>query len=273
MISVVCVYNNKTILEDCLLKSLHVQTTGYELILVDNTEGRFKSASKALNFGAGNAKGKYVMFVHQDVDLRSSSWLDDVERMLDSIANLGIAGVAGKKDTKGVMTNIKQGNPPVLAGRLQIEKPTEAQTLDECLVIIPRSVFNKLQFDEETCSDWHLFAVDYCLSVAVLALGVYTIPMYAYHRSTGSRVGNPFRIILNTGSLPEGYYCTLGKLLVKHRHCYRMIYTTTEDWDTRLPLTFQRIRLLPRELLLAGIEPGLRMVRRWTQESYIQKSP
>ena len=41
VISVVCVYNNKTILEDCLLKSLRVQTTEYELILVDNTEGRF----------------------------------------------------------------------------------------------------------------------------------------------------------------------------------------------------------------------------------------
>jgi len=76
VISVVCVYNNKTILEDCLLKSLHVQTTEYESILVDNTEGRFKSASKALNFGAGNAKGKYVMFVHQDVDLCSNSWFN-----------------------------------------------------------------------------------------------------------------------------------------------------------------------------------------------------
>ena len=273
MISVVCVYNNKTILEDCLLKSLHVQTTEYELILVDNTEGRFKSASKALNFGAGNAKGKYVMFVHQDVDLCSNSWLNDVEKMLDSIPGLGIAGVAGRKDKGGLITAIRHGDPPVPAGRIHIEKPTLVQTLDECLVIVPRPVFHKLQFDEETCDDWHLYAVDYCLSVAALALGVYTIPMYAYHKSTGSVVRNPFRIILNTGSLPEGYYCTLRKLLVKHRHCYRMIYATTENWDTRLPLTFQRIRLLPRDLLLAGKEHGLRMVRRWTQESHIQKSP
>jgi hypothetical protein len=119
------VYNNKTILEDCLLKSLHVQTTEYELILVDNTEGRFKSASKALNFGAGNAKGKYVMFVHQDIDLCSNSWFNDIEKMLDSITNLGIAGVAGKKDEKGVMTIIKHDTPLCWQERLRLRNQQE----------------------------------------------------------------------------------------------------------------------------------------------------
>jgi hypothetical protein len=252
VISVVCVYNNKTILEDCLLKSLKGQTTAYELILVDNSERKYKSASEALNWGGRKAKGNYIMFAHQDVDLCSTSQLLNTEKLLDSIPGLGIAGVAGRKAKGGLITAIRHGDPPVPASRIHIEKPTLVQTLDECLVIVPRPVFHKLQFDEETCDDWHLYAVDYCLSVAVLALGVYTIPMYAYHKSIGSVARNPFRIILNTGSLPEGYYCTLRKLLVKHRHCYRMIYTTTGNWDTRLPLTFQRIRLLPRELLLAG---------------------
>lgn len=274
VISIVWVYNNKATLEGCLLKSLQLQTLDYQLSLVDNTEGRFGSASKALNFGAANANGKYLMFVHQDVDLCSTSQLLNTEKLLDSISGLGIAGVAGRKDKGGLLiTAIRHGDPPVRASRTHIENPTLVQTLDECLVIVPRPVFHKLQFAEETCDDWHLYGVDYCLSSTALALGVYTIPMYAYHRSTGSRDGNPFRIILNTGSLPEGYYCTLRKLLVKHRHRYRVIHTTTGDWDTRLPLTFQRICLLPRELLLAGIEPGLKMVRRWTQESYIQKSP
>jgi len=241
VISIVCVYNSKTILADYLLKSLQVQSVDYELILVDNTGKRHKSASEALNFGARNAMGKYLMFVHQDVDLRSSSWLDDAERMLDSVANLGIAGVAGKKDTKGVMTNSKHGNPPVLAGSLQIEKPTEVQTLDECLVIIPRSVFNKLRFDEETCSDWHLFAVDYCLSVTQFALRVYVIPMFIYHRSTGATTRSPAGLIRSLGSLPDAYYQTLAKLLRKHKS-YGQIHTTGGDWDTSLPVALQRMR-------------------------------
>ena len=241
VISIVCVYNSKTVLADYLLKSLQVQTVEYELILVDNTEERYKSASEALNFGARNAMGKYLMFVHQDVDLRSNSWLYDAERMLDSVPNLGIAGVAGKKDRTGVMTNVRHGNPPVLPARLQIEEPKEVQTLDECLVIIPRSVFNKLHFDEETCSGWHLFAVDYCLSVTQFGLGAYVIPMFIYHRSTGATTRSATGLIRSLDPLPDGYYQTLGKLLRKHKS-YGRIYTTCGDWDNSSPLALQRVK-------------------------------
>ena len=164
MISVVCVYNNEKIVNDNLLKSLKNQTPKYELILLGNTKGEFKSAAEALNHGGKRAKGKYIMFVHQDVDLCSSKWLEEAKKMLDSIQNLGIAGVAGKKDEKGVMTVIKHGNPPEPAGSITIKKPEGVQTLDECLLIIPKSVFNMLQFDEQVCNDWHLYAADYCLS-------------------------------------------------------------------------------------------------------------
>ena len=58
-----------------------------------------------------DVKGKYVMFVHQDIDLLTDSWLKSAEDMLDSIPNLGIAGVAGKLNIKkGIITNINDGN-------------------------------------------------------------------------------------------------------------------------------------------------------------------
>lgn len=41
----------------------------------------------------------------------TSLGFNDIEKMLDSITNLGIAGVAGKKDEKGVMTIIKHNTP------------------------------------------------------------------------------------------------------------------------------------------------------------------
>ena len=43
MISIVCVYNDKKILENYLLKSLRKQSSKYELITLDNTKGLFKS--------------------------------------------------------------------------------------------------------------------------------------------------------------------------------------------------------------------------------------
>ena len=227
MISIVCVYNDGKILNDYLLKSLKNQTVDYELITVDNTEGKYKSAAEALNRGGRRAKGKYIMFVHQDVDLTSNSWLKEVEKMLDSLQDLGIAGVAGKKDERGVMTVIKHGNPPEPAGSITIKKPEEVQTLDECLTIVPKPVFDVLQFDEKVCDNWHLYAVDYCLSVKKLGFDVYAIPMFVYHRSAAY-------------SFSEKYYLTLEKVLKKHKKHYKQIYTTMGDWSTLYPLNIQR---------------------------------
>ena len=242
MISIVCVYNNKEILGNYLLKSLKNQTVDYELIALDNTEGKFKSAAEALNCGGRKAKGKYIMFAHQDVDLSSKEWLEKVEKMLDSLPNLGIAGVAGKKDETGVMTNIKHENPPKLAGKIQINKPTKVQTLDECLIIIPKSIFNVLQFDDRVCDDWHLYGVDYCLNAKKMGFEVCVIPMYIYHLSTAAATKKSrLQIILALGSLPSGYYKTLKKLLNKHKGRSKRIYTTCGNWNTSYPLIFQRI--------------------------------
>lgn len=235
MISVVCVYNNKKLLDNYLLKSLKKQTVNYELILIDNMQGKFESAAKALNYGGEQAKGKYLMFTHQDVDLYSNSWLEEVKQILDKLPNLGIAGVAGKsKNKEGAITNIKHDSPPRFAGKIQFEKPTKVQTVDECLIIIPKSLFAKLQFDENTCHDWHLYAVDYCLSAKRLGSDIYVIPVFIYHRSSGY-------------SMSEKYFVTLEKVLKKHKEHYNQIYTTNGDWSTRYPLNAIRNYLWLRE--------------------------
>jgi len=236
MFSIISVYNNKKTLNDYLLKSLKKQNTNYELILVDNSGGRFKSMAKALNFAAKKTKkqSKYIMFVHQDIDFCSGDWLEKAEKILDSILNLGIAGIAGMSN-KGE-NNKERGRNIIEHGKSKelwswgniIKKPEEVQTLDECLFIIPRSVFNKLKFDEETCDNWHLYGVDYCLSIKNYNLGAYAIPMFVYHESSGY-------------SMSPEYYITLKKIIKKHKKKYQSIYTTTGDWNTFLPLALQRL--------------------------------
>ena len=83
MISVICAYNNKEILDNYLLKSLKDQTKDYELILIDNTKNKFKSAAEALNYGGNNAKEKYLMFIHQDINLCSNKFLEELQVMLN----------------------------------------------------------------------------------------------------------------------------------------------------------------------------------------------
>ena len=247
MISIVCVYNNEEILKDSLLKSLENQTSKHELILIDNTQGKFESAAEALNSGGGKAKGEYIMFVHQDVDLCSDSWLEDTEKLLNSLPALGIAGVGGARRSHGPrrvesLTNIKHGIPPVnVQYGVPLHKPEKVQTVDECLVIIPRPVFDILQFDEKVCDGWHLYAVDYSLSVARLGLGAHVIPASIYHSSTGIPNKNIWQTILSVSSFPAGYYRTMEKLLQKHRSHTKRVYTTCGCWSTSYPLILRRV--------------------------------
>ena len=219
MISIIVVYNNTQILNEVLLKSLKNQTIKFEFIALDNTKGYFKSAAEALNYGGGKATGKYIMFAHQDVELDSNLWLENIEKLLDNIPDLGIAGVAGMSE-KG-KTNKEKGRGYISdCGEIwqwsnTVQKPEEVQTLDECLLIVPKTVFEKYKFDEKTFDGWHCYGVDYCLSVKQMGLKAYVIPAFIYHRF----------LRLNSKGLLE-YQKRLYK---KHQKNYRNIYTTSGE--------------------------------------------
>jgi GT2 family glycosyltransferase len=259
MISIICVYNNEWILQNYLLKSLSEQNTDFELITIDNTENRFKSAAAALNWGGNQAAGDYLMFVHQDVDLCSDSWFDDVEALLDFLPDLGIAGVAGvrergatrkerfrniqnQKPLERYRNAITQG-PQSLHFGVPILQSEPVQTLDECLVIIPKSVFSVMQFDEATCSDWHLYSVDYCLSVKTRGFGVYVIPKHIYHQSMGVEKSS-LQVLISFSLYSEEYYRTLKRILKKHKNQFEWIHTSCGSWNVAYPFTLQRAQMV-----------------------------
>lgn len=240
MISIVCVYNNREILTDYLLKGLGRQTTKFELLLVDNSGNRFKSASTALTSGGKMATSKYVMFVHQDILLQSDTWLGDAEALLDSIEDLCVAGIAGMRDRRTKMSNMTQGNPPMLVGNFRVQEPVKVQTLDECLLIIPKKLFGELVFDESLCDTWHLYAVDYCLSAKRRGLDSFVLPLPAHHRSAGYSMSND-------------YYRCLGGIFRKHGAVFPWICTTVGNYYTALPTVTYRILDRIRAVVRAGV--------------------
>ena len=153
MMSIICVYNNENILEEYLIKSLNRQTEKYELILIDNRENKFKSAASALNFGAKKAHGEYLVFAHQDIYFSDENWIKNTTKQLKNLNNTGIVGVAGKTIDSLVRSNIKQGLNPVDVSPFKIAKAEKASTLDECLFIIPKTVFDKYNLNEDICDD------------------------------------------------------------------------------------------------------------------------
>ena len=92
------------------------------------------------------------MFIHQDVELDSDSWLVKVEKLLDDILELGIVGVAGMSKKGRNFTERRRGYISDCGEiwREPLEKAEVVQTLDECLLIVPKSVFDKMRFDEKT---------------------------------------------------------------------------------------------------------------------------
>lgn len=257
MISVVCACKNPAVLNAWLLKSLKTQTVEYEMITIDTAQQGFRSAAQALNFGGNQAKGKYIMFVHQDVYLPSNTWLEDAERMLDTIPDLGIAGVVGSVEegdsvSQRMRNVIAHGDDREQIGN-PISSPERVQTLDELLLIIPREIFQRHQFDEYSCNNWHLYGVDYCLSMLALKRGVYVIPFFVIHKSKGALTNKRFykcSFIFNFG-LSREYYYTLEKVLKKHKKNFVWIYTTPGygKWKTTESLFTQRFKYSVSEML------------------------
>ncbi|MEM3449461.1 MAG: glycosyltransferase [Nitrososphaerota archaeon] len=223
MFSIVSVYNNERILHNCLLKSLNKQTSQFQLILVDNKTSKYNSIPKALNIGAINAEGDYIMFIHQDVALLGIYWLYVAEQFLNRLTDLGIAGVAGVsvegKTLPKKFRNIIFGGSEGRTWGNRITEPEEVQTLDELLLIVPRRVFSYLKFDENF--SFHLYGADYCLTAKRLGLKVYVLPLPVWH--------------LSNGLLDTNYFVTLMKLIGKHRMFYNKICLTTLECWTQGP--------------------------------------
>lgn len=221
MISVVCVYNNQDIYERALLKSLRDQTAKFELVALENRGREFTSAAKAYNQGGAKAKGDYVMFVHQDMWLASKRWLEEAEHIANTLPTLGVAGVVG-------MVQPKHGIPARAIGSIGfisestaldtggVQSPEEVQTLDECLLLVPRTVFDKLKFDEATFDGWDCYGADYCLSAKDQGLKAYVIPVPSHHCCVRA-------------ALPKWELQNLLKyqkrLYKKHRRRYKVIHT------------------------------------------------
>lgn len=216
--SIICVYNNKSVLDKCLIETLDEQTfRDYELILIDNTSGQYKNAGESLNFGASRAQGTYLLFLHQDVAFLSKTSLYELNRAVDEIEPFGIVGLAGVDKNETMYGNFRQGVNRLLSGKA-FSKPIEVESIDECFFIIPQNLWLKNKLWEFS---WHLYSVEYCLRMKTLNKRVLLLPCdIIYHLSPGN-------------SLNNSYYSTMRVLGNRYRGKTRYVYTTIRGkWPT-----------------------------------------
>lgn len=244
MISVVIVYNNVETLDQWTLSSLNDQDAEHEVILLDNRTNAYPSAANALNIGCRKASGDYIMCVHQDVRFERSDFLRTVEKMMGTLDHAGAAGVAGMSSCGRTFrekrrNRIYHGYPDRKTWGNSLETPETVQTLDECLVVIPRSVMGELPYDEVTCDDWHFYAVDYCLSLIERGYKVYALPLPIYHKSTGESA-RPDTKMLWQSTKSKAFYRAMRRVLNKHKGSFSTVAMTSGVWTTGTWLPLQR---------------------------------
>lgn len=216
MISIVSVYNDEAVLRERLLASLASQTTPHQTITVDNCESRFQSAAAALNWGAAQASGDWILFAHQDVALLTDEWLTRAERILTELNPAGWCGVAGS-DASGKFRGMLIDRAH-LSGE-PFATPQEVQTLDECLLIYRRQANDHVYFDEDL-TGWHAYGVEACCAAIRAGARNYVLPIPIWHDSKSTNLagledahlyvwqkhGEALRRIVTTcGNLPDDY--------------------------------------------------------------------
>ncbi len=185
--SIIICYTNKALISKTIeyLDSQDVRKD-FEIIAIDNSENKFSSAAKALNYGASIAKGEILIFMHQDVFFEHSN---DVSNLigyfdkLDDLALLGVAGINGKDLM--VYSNITETYDHINKYK-NITEPIEVETIDECVIAIRKKFFDRIKFDEITCDNWHFYGVDLSYQVRLNNGKVYSVPVPVCHLSQGN---------------------------------------------------------------------------------------
>lgn len=212
-VSIICVYNNKKQLEQCLIQSLNKQSIEYELVLVDGTGNIFHSCANALNYGVSKAKGDILIFTHQDIYLKEYDSLLNFSNFINMKPTGCVVGAAGAIEKKQKnLGNYTTGE--LIDNRLlyNLYSPKEVSCVDECFFGMKRSTFDLHAFDEEVCDNWHLYAVEQCL----------------YHRNNGGKVFvYPLQFHhLSNGKINLKYMDGLLKIVVHYKGKFKYIWTT-----------------------------------------------
>lgn len=181
-VSVICVFNDLEVRRRCLDRSLeeHADEAEVEYLPVDNVDGSFATAGAALNHGASLASHDYLVFVHQDVYLHSLRALEEAAGLLASDQGIGLVGASGITSTGQLAGRIRDR---VLLTGERAREPTDVDSLDEVLFVVPRRLLEREPLPELPELAWHAYAVEYGVRARTLGLRVCAVDIPLTHNS------------------------------------------------------------------------------------------
>lgn len=229
LISLICCYNNKKMLDDFLIDSLQQsKNSEYELIDIDNRNNLFSSVAKAYNQGIQKAKGEWIMFCHQDIAFRPD-FITEISSFLEkqALKKECIYGFAGIDKTGVVYSNIQRKDSRQYIVKNQLFEPKSVVSLDECCFIIRRDyLFSIGGFDEKICDNWHMYCVELCLRCLEQGGDVICVPNIVYHKTGRENI---------SGLLDFNFLKSFYRVAKRYRNNHHILYAPCYIAKTHTP--------------------------------------
>lgn len=187
-VSVITVFNDLDMRLACLDRSLEVhaaEAPDIEFIPVDNREGRFSTASAALNHGASLARHDHFVFVHQDVYLHSLVALEEAAGALADDEGIGLLGAIGPTADGRFFGRVR--DRIFLLGD-EASRPTSVDCVDEVLFMISRRQLEAEPLLEDPELAWHAYAVEYGLRMRAQGKRVCVVDIPLSHNSLATNM-------------------------------------------------------------------------------------
>ncbi|MCB0910084.1 MAG: hypothetical protein KDB60_00525 [Propionibacteriaceae bacterium] len=187
-VSVVCVYNDSSVLASCLEASMRdgqPEAPQTELIAIDNEEHSFSTAADALNEGARRARNDVVAFVHQDVVLHSLPALESAAGELLRSPDIGVLGAVGIDRNGQIVGRIRDRVVPIGEST---PTPRDAETLDEVIFLARRDQLREAPVLNEPTLAWHAYAVEYSVRMRRAGKRVATVNIPLTHNSLSTNL-------------------------------------------------------------------------------------
>ena len=227
-LDLVTVYNKEDMLNE-MLES--VQATAGELkvnvVALDNRNDKYKSASEAYNYAVRNlCETQIIIFCHQDIIFFEGA-IKNYYNCCNKNHNclFGAAGVCLYTDT---ISNMQQQRNGKRYDTLPSGGEKSVFTMDECLICGHKSIFEKVEFDEIVCDNWHFYTVDLCLQCHKNNIDVKVVDSNICH--------------LSGGDANKSFYECERRVGQKYRKDYKIIkYTWGWSYTNPIKYAFQRV--------------------------------
>jgi hypothetical protein len=244
--SICSLVNNRNQYEE-LLKSFVDRGFSFddcEYLYADNSSHNNYDAYTAYNLFFLNAKGKYVIFCHQDVRL-----LNDGRKELDRIiaemnqldSSWAVLGNAGGIESGELRIRISDRyGENIILGPL----PAKVQTVDENFFIVRRAANLAVSGD---LAGFHFYGADICLVASILGYSAYVVNFHLRH--------------LGEGSMNMSFFNARLKIAAKYSRVLRSRWVRTTCTTFFISENKWLSRLLNSRIALAVITRFPRLVR------------